>query len=78
MTTARDTMTADQVLWVVPPSVVGMLCGVKYARQDKAGVIEVTYTNGTTAQRACEHDITDTAVFPSFFALVAFVQAGAV
>lgn len=59
--------------WLVPPNHIGMMCGVKYARQTKSGDITLTYEDGTEETRNAVADLCTE--FESFFAIVSFVQA---
>lgn len=57
-----------------PPNIEVMITGVMMAKQTKSGNITVTYTDGTTEQRASKKDIDSE--FSSFFSVVSFVQDG--
>ena len=63
----------DRVRFISPPRIDVMMTGAQYARQFKDGRIELTYTDGATESRLCDHDVEN---FPTFFAIVSFVQAG--
>ena len=66
-------LKGDQAFYQVPPNIIGMLSGVRYAHQTKTGAITLTYLDGRQETRETGNPDIDS--FDSFFNLVTHVQA---
>ena len=65
-------LKGDQVNYLVPPKSTGLLCGVKWARQDGEGVITLCYLDDSEESAPSDRDLCKD--FDSFFSVVQLVQ----
>ena len=66
-------LAAGMCNWIVPPNVLGMISGTRYAKQTSDGVITLTYEDGSEESRKSDKDAMTE--FDSYLAIVSFVQA---
>lgn len=59
--------------WLVPPKFLGMMSGAKYAKQNKLGVITLTYEDDTTESVSSDRDLLTE--FGGFLEVVSYVQS---
>jgi hypothetical protein len=59
--------------FMYPPNIQIALTGASIAHQSKRGMITIIYTDGSTESRDSDKPLAD---FPSWFAIVGFVQDG--
>lgn len=58
----------------VPPNILCLLTGTQYAKQDKAGLITLVHTDGSTTCRAADFDICAPSL--DYLKIVTYVQKG--
>lgn len=79
MATAKErtfrNLKGNACFWIVPPNVTGMMCGVKYARQDKTGAITLTYRDDSEERTPENRNAKAIQDFDSIFEITSFVQS---
>lgn len=69
----RD-LPEGECLWIVPPNVSAMMTGVKWATQDRNGLVTLTYADDTTESAPLPLHTIGQGELDTIFAIVSRVQ----